>query len=107
MAWDLSHLAFGTSPWNGPNLQVVSALPHNPDLSLKFVLNPVLELLLHLKVYVVMCERCGPGIKKYWSGPGWCGSVDWAPACEPKGHQFDSQLGHMPGLWARSPVGWA
>ena len=25
-------------------------------------------------------------------------------ACEPKGHQFDSQSGHMPGLWARSPV---
>ena len=22
---------------------------------------------------------------------GWCGSVDWAPACESKGHQFDSQ----------------
>ena len=23
----------------------------------------------------------------------------------PKGHQFDSQSGHMLGLWARSPVG--
>ena len=37
--------------------------------------------------------------------PGWCGSVDWMLACEPKGHQFDPQSGHMPGLWARSPVG--
>ena len=37
--------------------------------------------------------------------PGWCGSVDWVPACEPKGHQFDSQSGHTPGLQARSPVG--
>ena len=37
--------------------------------------------------------------------PGWCGSVDWAPACKAKGRCFDSQSGHMPGLWARSLVG--
>ena len=37
--------------------------------------------------------------------PGWCDSVDWVLTCEPKGHWFDSQSGHMPGLWARSPVG--
>ena len=36
-----------------------------------------------------------------------CGSVDWVPACEPKGHWLDSQSGHMPRLWARSPVGGA
>ena len=36
--------------------------------------------------------------------PGWCDTVDWALACEPKGRQFDSQSGHMPGLRARSPV---
>ena len=36
---------------------------------------------------------------------GWRGSVDWVPACEPKGHWFYSQSGHMPGLQARSPVG--
>ena len=35
--------------------------------------------------------------------PGWCDTVDWALACEPKGRQFDSQSGHMPGLHARSP----
>ena len=23
--------------------------------------------------------------------PGWCGSVEWVQACEPKGHHFDSQ----------------
>ena len=23
--------------------------------------------------------------------PGWCGSVDWVQACEPKGRWFDSQ----------------
>ena len=35
---------------------------------------------------------------------GWCGSVDWGPAWEPKGHWFNSQSGHMPGLHTRSPV---
>ena len=38
-------------------------------------------------------------------GPSWCGSVDSVPACEPEGRRFDSQSGHMPGLWAGSPVG--
>ena len=28
-----------------------------------------------------------------------------APACEPKGHRFDSWSGHMPGLQAKSMVG--
>ena len=37
--------------------------------------------------------------------PGWCSSVGWTQACEEKGCKFDSQSGHMPGLWARSPVG--
>ena len=40
-----------------------------------------------------------------WLHPGWCGSVDWVPACEPKGCQLDSHSGHLPGLWARSPGG--
>ena len=38
-------------------------------------------------------------------GPAWCGSVDGAPACEPKSHRFNSQSGHTPGLQARSPEG--
>ena len=37
--------------------------------------------------------------------PGWCGSVNWVPACEPGGCWFGSQSGHMPGLWPGSPVG--
>ena len=37
--------------------------------------------------------------------PGWCGSVDWVPGCKLKGHRFDSQSAHLPGLGARSPVG--
>ena len=39
--------------------------------------------------------------------PGWCGSVDWARVCRPRGHLFKSQSGHMPGFQARSPVGGA
>ena len=35
---------------------------------------------------------------------GWCVSVDWVLACEPKGCWFNSQSEHMPGLWARSPA---
>ena len=46
-------------------------------------------------------------IRPYVWYPSWWGSEDWAPACEPKGHWFNSQSGHMPGLWARSPVGGA
>ena len=40
-------------------------------------------------------------------GPGWCSSMDWARACEPKGPGFGSQPGHTPGFRARSPVGGA
>ena len=40
--------------------------------------------------------------KNYFS-PGWCGSVDWMLACEPKGRQFNSQSGHMPELGAKVP----
>ena len=43
--------------------------------------------------------------KKRRSSPGWCGSVDWVPACKPKRHWFHSQSGRMPGLGARSSVG--
>ena len=42
-------------------------------------------------------------IKILDKGPGWCGSV-WALDCEAKGCQFNSQLGHVLGLWAGSPV---
>ena len=37
--------------------------------------------------------------------PDWCGSVGWALSCKLKGRHFNSQSGHLPGLWARSPVG--
>ena len=44
-------------------------------------------------------------IREELKSPGWCGLVDWMPACEPEGRQFESQSGHLPGWWARSPVG--
>ena len=45
------------------------------------------ELLFRVSIYLRLNNN-----------PGWCGSVDWVLACEPNGHQFDSQSGHMPGL---------
>ena len=50
-------------------------------------------------------EETERACKSYRVGPGWCGSVDWVPACKPEGHWFDSQSGHMPELQARSPLG--
>ena len=35
--------------------------------------------------------------------PSWCGSVDWALACEPKGHGFGSKC--IPALRAGSQLG--
>ena len=49
-----------------------------------------------------------PGKKRCMNivlGPGWCGSVGWASSCNVKCRLFSSRLGHMPGLWAWSPVG--
>ena len=47
-------------------------------------------------------------LKTIKGSSGWCGSVEWAPAWEPKGRWFSFQSGHMPGNWtlrARFPVG--
>ena len=44
-------------------------------------------------------------LKNAIASPGLHGSVDWVPACKPKGCQFDSQSEYMPGLQARSAVG--
>ena len=56
-------------------------------------------------------ERCGSEIFTVYPSvplkfhPGWCASVDWAPAWELNDCQFNSLSGHRPGLWARSPFG--
>ena len=36
--------------------------------------------------------------------PNWCGLVGWVLSCKVKGHWFDSQSGHVPGLWVWFPV---
>ena len=91
--------------------------PNEVNTAIKWV-TQVLGAPVHVKVmFTLYCEfiKCVIAwclksnictlILKYCSCPGWCGSVDWVPACEPKGCQFNSQSGHMPRLQARSPVG--
>ena len=59
----------------------------------------------HVYVYRFL-NVCYHSIQMLWKvSPGCCGSVDWALAFKPKSHWFDSQSGHMPGFWARSPIG--
>ena len=43
--------------------------------------------------------------KKNLATPGQCGSVGFSVILQSKGHRFDSQSGHMPGLQAWSLVG--
>ena len=40
-------------------------------------------------------------VQKELHHPSWCGSLDRVTACGLKGRRFDSQSGHIPGLWAR------
>ena len=42
---------------------------------------------------------------KHKSSPAGVAQWIWAPACEPRGCQFNSLLGHMPEFWVRFPVG--
>ena len=67
--------------------------PLNPESSLNFLFP--LHCQWSPSVGLVCCTS------KMHIGPGWCGSVDWVPACILKGRQFDSQSG----LWARSLIG--
>ena len=59
----------------------------------------------HWAFWQVSSRECMQFFKMHNFSPGWCGSTNWAQACEPKGRWFHSQSGHMPGLWARCPVG--
>ena len=56
---------------------------------------------------IYLSLSCSTSSEESGGFPGWCSSVDWVPACEPKGCRFDSQSGHIPGVWARSQVGGA
>ena len=51
------------------------------------------------------CSQSIVILLKCQSGRDWCGSVGWALSRKLKGRQFHSQSVHMPGSWARSPVG--
>ena len=55
-------------------------------------------------LYYLSLSHCLSFIENLLSPTSSCGSVDWTWACRLKGWQFDSQSGHMPGLWARSSV---
>ena len=57
---------------------------------------------VHSSSYFTYTYYCNDFFKG--KNPGWCGSVVWALACEPKGCWFDSQSGHIPGLQLRSPT---
>ena len=61
-----------------------------------------MKLYLHLRSEALSNLLTLLNYKKGRVGSGWCSSVDWVPDGEPKGCWFDSQPGHMPGLWARS-----
>ena len=89
---------------NGRNLTKVPAFLFSFSFLFFFLL--VIQFISLLVHYILLVVKAIAHLKMHPS-PGWCGSVDWAPACEQKGHQFDSQSGHMPGLQARSPVGGA
>lgn len=45
------------------------------------------------------------GVKENRAGPSQVSSVGRASTCKLKSPEFDSEQGHMPGLWATSPVG--
>ena len=89
------YLYYTTSPrtcWC-PQPKKYADISINTFPSLPLALAPPAKIIQNLK------------LKKIFKVPGWCGSVDWVLACEARGHYFDSQWGHMPGLRARSPLG--
>ena len=107
-----------------PPSHVGNGLPHGPEMdaavpAIIHSLNNIQwrrHFLLHiLKGRKPLLEACssdfpsGPidqdWITKLSLSPDWCNSVGWAPACELRGHWFDSQSGHRPCLRARSPAG--
>ena len=64
----------------------------------------ILHILTHLVLIITRCSRwyfpcfTDDNVEDYRYWPGWCGSVDWVSACEPKGLWFNAQSGHRPGV---------
>ena len=68
--------------------------------------SPLLYFLAFLKVLSFFSLRLFTTKEDFLKkSSGWCGSVGWVSSHKPKGHQFNSWSGHLPGLWARSPIG--
>ena len=78
---------------------MIKPLPSTPQRR-----HPGLKIILSFPLLIVPSPPTLLPLKTFHFGPGWCGSVDWVPTCEPKGHGFNSHSGHKPGLQARSPV---
>ena len=99
--------ALPTHPTRGPSGS--TGLEGSPVVNWSILLPCNSELFNNRIVILNTQERWGITSQQLRAvfNPGWCGSMDWVPACEPKGCQFDSQSGHMPGLQARSPAGGA
>lgn len=62
-----------------------------PELFYWFMANPECNWLCVI-MYSVLC----------WD---WCGSVGWVLSHTPRGHQLDSRLEHIHGLWTRFQEG--
>ena len=62
---------------------------------------------VHLKCHIILHFNHTELDLKKENGPGWCGSMDWAPTCKPQGHLFDSQSEHIPGLQTKYQAGGA
>ena len=75
-----------------------SACSNSPVKSGNILLSQTLDMVISILVMSIksvsmaeLNDQYGAFSLKVTPCPGWCGSVDWVPACEPKGHQFDSQ----------------
>ena len=88
-------------------IPLLGLYPKNPEMPIQKNLYPPVFMAASFTIVKCWKQPKSPSvnewIKKLWYGPGWCHSMDWVLACEPKGWRFNSQSGHMPGL--QSPVG--
>ena len=60
----------------------------------------LLSSIIHmLNLYKAIIKN--EAFRKFQYCPDWCGSVGWVLHCKP---EVAGMMGHVPGLWARSPV---
>ena len=92
--YDQNHIVWSLGTVEDINVLLVVKRKIYVTWKLSINLNNQLSAKIFWKTCVIKNQLC----------PGWCGSVDWVPAWEPKGCQFNSQSGHMPCMQARSLV---